>query len=150
MCIRDRRYAVVIPVINEGERIRALLQRMNQIGVPALADIVVVDGGSTDGSLEEQFLAAQQVSTLLTKTGPGKLSAQLRCAYAYCLERHYLGIVTIDGNNKDDPAPIADFVHALEGGIDFVQASRFISGGVAANTPLSLSLIHISEPTRPY
>lgn len=130
-------YCVVIPVINEGNRIRNLLQRMQQINVAGIADIIIVDGGSNDGSLELEALKSLDVSGLLLKTAPGKLSAQLRCAYAFALEQGYLGIVTIDGNDKDDPDPIADFIEALKNGVDFVQASRFVSGGVAENTPKS-------------
>ncbi|MDQ7311418.1 glycosyltransferase family 2 protein [Stenotrophomonas sp. Sm10] len=143
---KHRNHAVVIPVINEGERIRSLLMRMKEVGIADIADIIIVDGGSTDGSLAESFLKQHDVSALLVKTGPGKLSAQLRCAYDFCLDAGYTGIVTIDGNNKDDPAPIPAFIEALERGVDFVQASRFISGGFAENTPLSryiaIRLIH--------
>ena len=78
---------------------------------------------------------AQGVRGLLVKTGPGKLSAQLRCAYAFALDQGYAGIVTIDGNNKDDPAAIPQFIDALQNGLDFVQASRYIPGGVGENTP---------------
>ena len=130
-------YCVVIPVINEGRRIADLLDRMNEERTAALADIIIVDGGSTDGSLDPAMLRRHHVRTLITKTGPGKLSAQLRCGYAYSLQEGYSGIVTIDGNNKDDPAPIASFIESLRAGTDFVQASRFVPGGVAENTPLS-------------
>jgi len=132
-----RPYAVVIPVINEGTRIQDLLARMAALKIADIADIIIVDGGSTDGSLHETILQGADVTALLVKSGPGKLSAQLRCAYAYCLEAGYEGIVTIDGNNKDDPAPIATFIQHLSQGVDFVQASRFIPGGVAENTPVS-------------
>lgn len=128
-------WCVVIPVINEGERISALLERMTVLGIGNLADILIVDGGSTDGSLNTAALQAQAVRGLLAKTGPGKLSAQLRCAYAFALEQGYTGIVTIDGNNKDDPAAIPPFIHALQDGVDFVQGSRYIPGGVGENTP---------------
>ena len=80
------------------------------------------------------------------KAGPGKLSAQLRCAYAFALDQGYHGIVTIDGNDKDDPDPILDFIEALRQGVDFVQASRFVTGGRAENTPLirdlAIRMIH--------
>lgn len=137
--IKERRhpYAVVVPVINEGERIQSLLCRMQEIGIDSIADVIIVDGGSTDGSLESSALEKAQVTALVVKRGPGKLSAQLRCAYAFCLQQGYEGIVTIDGNNKDDPAPISSFIDALKMGADFVQASRFIEGGFAENTPLS-------------
>ncbi len=143
---KQHRHCVVIPVINEGERIRSLLGRMAALRIEGLADIIIVDGGSTDGSLEPTVLQQVGVRGLLVKTGPGKLSAQLRCAYAYALDQGYEGIVTIDGNDKDDPGAIPRFIAALEQGVDFVQASRFIAGGVAENTPasrnLAIRLIH--------
>ncbi len=130
-------YCVVIPVINEGERIRSLLKRMEAERISSIADIIIVDGGSTDGSLELDSLQQVGVRGLVVKKGSGKLSAQLRCAYAFALDQGYEGIVTIDGNDKDDPKAIPRFIEAVEGGIDFVQASRFLPGGVAVNTPKS-------------
>lgn len=134
---RQHPWCVVIPVINEGERIRSLILRMAALDIPGIADIVIVDGGSTDGSLATDWLQAQGVRALLLKTGPGKLSAQLRCAYAFVLDQGYEGVVTIDGNDKDDPATLPDFIEALRQGVDFAQASRFVPGGVAENTPRS-------------
>lgn len=110
---------------------------MAALGVDRIADIILVDGGSTDGSLVPDSLQASGVRGLLLKTGPGKLSAQLRCAYAFALDQGYEGIVTIDGNNKDDPEAIPRFIQALSEGVDFVQASRFLPGGSAENTPTS-------------
>ncbi len=134
---RQHPYCVVIPVINEGTRITSLLGHMATLNIASLADIIIVDGGSTDGSLALDGLPGQGVCGLLVKTGPGKLSAQLRCAYAFVLDQGYQGIVTIDGNDKDDPAAIPRFITALAQGVDFVQASRFVPGGQAENTPLS-------------
>lgn len=143
---RKHSYCVVIPVINEGARIQSLLERMKTAGIEGQADIIIVDGGSTDGSLALDRLQEKGVAGLLLKTAVGKLSAQLRCAYAFALEQGYQGIVTIDGNDKDDPQAIPQFIQALESGVDFVQASRYVSGGVAENTPasrdLAIRLIH--------
>lgn len=113
---------------------------MAALNIDGLADIIIVDGGSKDGSLELSFLKQMGVRDLLLKTGPGKLSAQLRCAYAYALDQGYEGIVTIDGNDKDDPEAIPRFIDMLARGFDFVQASRFVKGGVAENTPASRDL----------
>jgi glycosyltransferase involved in cell wall biosynthesis len=134
---RNHAHCVIIPVINEGKRIVSLLARMAALGIDQLADIIIVDGGSNDGSLAQERLINMGVRGLLLKTSPGKLSAQLRCAYAFALDEGYEGIVTIDGNDKDDPAAIPRFIQALEQGVDFVQASRFVAGGVAENTPKS-------------
>lgn len=119
---------------------------MDQNKISNIADIVIIDGGSTDGSLVIDEIKQLNVSGLLVKTGSGKLSAQLRCAYAFALEQGYKGVVTIDGNDKDDPEVIPEFITALRNGVDFVQGSRFIRGGVAENTPksrdLAIRLIH--------
>ena len=143
---RRSEHCVVIPVINEGERIRHLLARMTALDLFTRLDVVIVDGGSTDGSLDAAELSANGLRALLVKKGPGKLSAQLRCGYAFALEEGYEGIVTIDGNDKDDPAAIPAFVEALRQGVDFVQASRFLPGGIAENTPalrnLAIRLVH--------
>jgi glycosyltransferase involved in cell wall biosynthesis len=132
---RARQYCIAIFVINEGEKIRAQLTRMQPL--TALADVVIADGGSTDGSLAADFLAERGVRTLLVKTGAGKLGAQMRMAFAYALRAGYEGVITIDGNNKDDPSAIPAFIAALDDGADHVQGSRFIPGGVAIRTPLS-------------
>lgn len=134
---RQYQWCLVIPVINEGHRIKKLLERMSKLNIQNLADIIIVDGGSTDRSLAPELLEVNGVRGLLLKTATGKLSAQLRCAYAFALDEGYKGIVTIDGNDKDDPIAIPQFIDALKRGVDFVQASRFISGGVAENTPKS-------------
>lgn len=134
------RYCIVIPVINEGDRIGLQLKEMFDAGHPSLADIIIADGGSTDGSLAADMLSAYGVSVLLTKKGPGKLSAQLRMAYAFALGRGYEGVITIDGNGKDSVDSIPLFIAALERGVDYAQASRFIPGGRAVNTPRSREL----------
>ncbi len=145
---KQRSYCVVIPVINEGERIKNLLKRMEEKKISSIADIIIIDGGSVDGSLEIAELQQVGVRGLIIKKGPGKLSAQLRCAYAYALDQGYEGVVTIDGNDKDDPEAIPRFIRELENGVDFVQASRFLPGGRAVNTPKSrdLAIRYIHAP----
>jgi glycosyltransferase involved in cell wall biosynthesis len=137
---------VVIPVLNEGDRIQSLLRRMHALGIHNRADILIADGGSTDGSLAAPFLRSVGVRSLIVKRGPGKLGAQLRCAYAFALREGYEQIITIDGNDKDDPDAIPAFIADLKAGHDFVQASRFLPGGVAENTPMSrwlaIRLVH--------
>ena len=135
---KNRRHALVIPVINEGERVRAQLMRIKEADLPV--DVIVADGGSTDGSLDPEFIKTAGVRTILTKTGPGKLSAQLRMAYAWCLREGYQGIVTIDGNGKDGVEAVAGMVAKLEEGCDYIQGSRYLPGGTAGNTPLERTL----------
>jgi dolichol-phosphate mannosyltransferase len=141
---KKNKYCVCVFVINEGEKVQKQLEKMKTY--TSDIDVIVADGGSTDGSLEPDFLKKQKVRTLLTKKGPGKLSAQMRMAFAYALHEGYEGIVVVDGNGKDDITAIPQFVKLLGEGYDHIQGSRFIPGGKAINTPLSreigLHLIH--------
>src|SRR5712691_7381595 len=141
---RRTRYAVCIFVINEGERIRAQLSRIASFADEV--DLLIADGGSSDGSLEEDFLRTSRVRCLLTKTGPGRLSAQMRMAFAHCLREGYEGVVVMDGNNKDDPSAIPLFLEKLAAEYDHIQGSRYIPGGKAINTPFlrhwGVSLLH--------
>jgi dolichol-phosphate mannosyltransferase len=130
---KRHRYAVCIFVINEGERIRSQLREMRPLS--AIVDILIADGGSTDGSLDEAFLMQQEVRTLLVKAGPGKLSAQMRMGLAYAMREGYDGVVVVDGNGKDDTSAVPAFAKALENGYDHVQGSRYIIGGRGVNTP---------------
>lgn len=133
------RHCVLIPVINEGERIVRQLRGMHEarLGI----DIIVVDGGSTDDSMAPRRLRDELgVHTLLLKTGPGKLSAQLRIGMAWALAAGYSGVVTLDGNGKDDFNAIPDFIARLDAGFDQVQGSRYLPGGTAENTPLDREL----------
>lgn len=139
-------YVVLIPIINEGERIHKELRRAKKNRVSDYADIVICDGGSTDGCTDEKILKELGVNTLLIKRGPGKQGAQLRMGFWWSMQRGYKGIVTIDGNNKDSIEDVSKFIEKLKEGYDFVQGSRFVKGGRAVNTPIirlvSVKLIH--------
>ena len=129
--VKKSRYCVLIPVINEGERILQELKRARHYNVMSCADVVLCDGGSTDGSMEQKKLLKLGVNTLLIKRDEGRQGAQLRM---------------IDVNNKDSIEDIPRFIEKLDDGYDFIQGSRFLKGGHAINTPLirliSVRLIH--------
>ena len=135
---KRRRYCVAVFVINEGERIRAQLRAMAPLADQI--DIVVADGGSTDGSLALDTLGELRLRALLIKRGPGKLSAQMRMAIAFALDEGYDGLVVIDGNGKDDVNAIPAFLALLDAGYDHIQGSRYIPGGHGINTPPSRTL----------
>jgi dolichol-phosphate mannosyltransferase len=135
---RRHPYAVAVFCLNENGRVRSQLARMAPLA--DAIDILVADGGSNDGSVESESLAAARVRALLVKRGPGRLSAQMRMAFAFALDEGYEGLVVIDGNGKDDVAAIPRFVALLREGYDHVQGSRYIAGGRGVNTPLSRSI----------
>lgn len=140
----SNKYAFMTFVINEGERIRNQLLEMAKYS--NVVDIIIADGGSTDGSLDPEYLNMCDVTALLTKKGKGKLSAQMRMGFDYALNIGYEGIIVVDGNNKDDVSGVTGFIKALNEGYDHIQGSRYIPGGRAINTPFlrhwGLKLLH--------
>lgn len=141
-----RDYVVLIPIINEGSRIHRELSRAMKAGISEWADIVICDGGSTDGCTDEATLRGLDVNTLLVKQDTGKQGAQLRMGFWWAMERGYRGVITIDGNDKDSIEDIPRFIEKLESGYDLIQGSRFVKGGKAIHTPpvrwLSVRLLH--------
>lgn len=131
---RSSRWCLLVFAIDEGERIRSQVRALRNY--TGLVDVVIADGGSTDGSLVEGELASAGLRALLTKRGAGRLSAQMRMAFHWAMAEKYDGVIVMDGNAKDDPSAIRDFVEALENGYDHIQGSRYISGGRGVNTPL--------------
>lgn len=143
---KTKDYVVLIPIINEGERIIKELKRAYKYQIADHADLVICDGGSTDGCTEEKRLRQLRVNTLLVKQDAGKQGAQLRMGIWWALQRGYKGIITIDGNNKDSIEDVPRFIEKLKEGYDLIQGSRFVKGGKAINTPfirtLSVKFIH--------
>lgn len=140
------KYCVLIPIINEEKHIFQELARIKKCGVHNACDIIICDGGSTDCGADPGALRKHGVAVLLTKTGPGRQSAQLRMGLWWALEQDYEGFITVDGNNKDSVEDIPRFIEMLEKGYDFVQGSRYLPGGQAINTPklrhFAIKLIH--------
>ena len=143
---KTKAYVVLIPIINEGTRIIEELTRAYNNNIHEYADIVICDGGSTDGCTEETRLQELRVNTLLVKKDTGKQGAQLRMGIYWAIERGYEGVITVDGNNKDSIEDVPRFIEKLKEGYDLIQGSRFIKGGKAINTPfirnISVRLIH--------
>lgn len=130
---RQSRYAMIIPIWNEGQTIVDQLQRMRDARIQA--DTVLCDGGSTDGSTEKERLELLGVRSLLVTDQIG-LGTALRLGIGYALDEGYDGVIMIDGNGKDGVEAIPEFEACLSNGYDFVQGSRFMVGGKNRNTPL--------------
>ena len=142
---RASRFAVIVFALNEGNRLVGQIGRMRD--VLQSADLLIADGGSTDGSIDRaRQIDADAIRAVLVNRGPRGLGVQMRMAFDFVRREGYAGVVVIDGNGKDDVRSIPAFVDALERGYDHVQGSRFIPGGQAINTPtsrlLGLRLVH--------
>ena len=118
------RVSVVIPTLNEADNLRHVFERMPT----EVFEIILVDGNSTDGTVE----AARQLwpdVKVITQPGKGKGNA-LTCGF-WAASGDV--IVMLDADGSTDPAEIPRFVAALLSGADFAKGSRFIAGGGSAD-----------------
>jgi glycosyltransferase involved in cell wall biosynthesis len=118
--------SVVIPVYNEAATLRELIARVRQ--TPLVVQIVAVDDGSSDGSLEilEELADAGDMRLLRHARNAGK-GAALRSGFA-----HATGDIVViqDADLEYDPAEYPRLVQPIVDGVaDVVYGSRFIAHG---------------------
>ncbi len=95
--------SIIIPAHNEEENIRPLCERIKSAMDGAVYEIVLVDDGSTDNTLEEmKGCAAPEITTLALGRRMGK------CAAIYNGLRNSSGgmIALIDADMQNDPSDI--------------------------------------------
>lgn len=134
---KNNEYCLCIPIYNEGERICKELQKANDVNLTKVVDIVLLDGGSTDGTTDKKVLDKYNVNTIIEMEDKGvyKQSEALKAGFDFSIKRKYLGVITVDGNNKDSIEKVPDFIKKLEEGYDYIQGSRYLTGGKEVNTP---------------
>ncbi|MCH5643940.1 glycosyltransferase family 2 protein [Gordonia sp. ABSL49_1] len=120
MRLPHRDVSVIVPTRNEAKNLPYVAKRMPD----GIAEIIVVDGGSTDGTLD----VARSLwphARLIQQTRKGKGNA-LACGFAAAKGEI---IVMIDADGSTDAAEIPMFVQALCDGADFAKGSRFTYRG---------------------
>jgi glycosyltransferase involved in cell wall biosynthesis len=124
---RDPRISIVVPALNEAQNLREVLPAL-----PDVHEVILVDGGSVDGTVEAAREVRPGVVTL-TQMRRGKGNA-LAAGFARVTGDV---VVMFDADGSADPTEIPAFVRALLDGADFAKGSRFRPGGGSADiTPL--------------
>ena len=145
---KKNNYCICIPVINEGKRLNEELENAIKGKIDKNVDVIIIDSGSTDGSTSIENLKKYKVNTLIEMEEKRKYtqSKALKAGFYFAIKRGYKGIITVDGNNKDDIKEVYKFIKKLDEGYDYIQGSRYIYGGQAINTPkvreFSIKYIH--------
>ena len=121
---KGRRILLVTCAYNEVPKIGEVVRRVNW---DVVDEFIVMDDGSTDGTAEMAREGGATVISLGECLGVGYA---LRLGYEECKKRECDVIVTIAGNNKDDPDEIPRLLDPIcDEDYDFVMGSRFLAGG---------------------
>ena len=135
---KRNKYALLIPVIDEGERFISQMNKMKEGNIFNICDVFICDGGSSDGSTNIDFIKDYGCRALIINISNEKgQGIQLKQGFFEAMKDGYDGAIMVDGNNKDnvhESLPL--FLEKLEEGYDVVQATRFSLGGYHKNTPL--------------
>ena len=117
--------AVVVPALNERENLELLLPSLlavtERLGL--VAEIIVVDGGSVDGSRQAAEQLSARVVTQQQRGYGGALLAGFAAARAPF-------VVTMDADLSHQPVFLEDFWR-LRSDAELLIASRYVPGGSA-------------------
>ena len=136
--------SIIVPVYNEADTVKQVIDRLLQIPLPAAREIIVVNDGSTDGTTEvlDSIVPVDGVLSIVHAVANGGKGSALRTG----LSRARGTIVAIqDADLELDPVQLGSLVQPiLEGQADVVYGSRFLEGkppgpwvSVAANRSLT-------------
>jgi glycosyltransferase involved in cell wall biosynthesis len=120
--------SLIIPTLNEAQNLAHVLPTL-----PDMVDeLVIVDGGSTDGTLEV-IRQLRPDAKIIEEPRRGKGIA-LQVGFAAAAGDI---LVIMDADGSMDPLDIPTFVAALNAGADVAKGSRFVQGGGSSDlTPV--------------
>jgi glycosyltransferase involved in cell wall biosynthesis len=130
----NQRILVFIPVYNCERQIpRVLAQFENPAIAQHISEILVLDNGSKDGTIEAARLAAQRLQTLPVKVARNRdnygLGGSHKSAFGYATEREFTHVVVLHG---DDQGDIRDLLPVISSQLhwqnDCCLGSRFMRG----------------------
>jgi dolichol-phosphate mannosyltransferase len=129
---KDSKTLVIIPVYNEENRIKTVLERFREVEVEK---VLVVDDGSTDSTPDVFKSFDVTVIRHWEKQGVGSC---IRDGIDLARKDGYPLVAVMAGNGKDDPREIPRLLKPiLEDNYDYIQGSRYLEGGTAGNLPFA-------------
>lgn len=129
---RTKDLLIIIPAYNEENCIGGFLERLETPEIKSIADILVIDDGSSDRT--DTVIMAKAVASVRHVYHMG-YGAALMTGYKYAIRHNYKYVIQIDADGQHDPCNILTLYRKLqeqdENGRspDIVLGSRFLEGG---------------------
>lgn len=133
--------SIIVPTLNEAENIdRTLFEIVENVRERFNFEIIVTDGGSTDGTCEKVTRwASRHPVRLVRNQGPAGLAEDVLSAAA---KARYSILVVLDADGSHPASAIPELVYPLSSGrFDMAIGSRYIEGGLTIGWPLHRRLL---------
>lgn len=136
----DKEVLIIIPAYNERGNIEKLISRLRCPEITQIADILVMNDASTDGTNRAINKKSVAVVTHVFNLGYG---SGLQLGYKYAIRRGYKYVIQMDADGQHDPSNVLRIYQALNTtdasgkSPDIVLGSRFMEG----STPYQMSWI---------
>ncbi len=123
---------LIIPAYNEEKNIGAVLQNLEDQGITAQMDVLIIDDGSKDNTAQ---IAAKYDATVLSQIFNLGYGAALQTGYKYAVAHGYAYLLQMDADGQHDLRSLDRLLQRLrpespEGARvpDIVIGSRFLEG----------------------
>ena len=119
---------VIFPTLNEFENIPLVIDRLKKV---IKSDILFVDDGSTDGTVEliQNLVKMNSHISAIYREKKLGLGSAYREAYAYALTQDYEYLIQCDADGSHEIEKIPTMLAAANNGAELVIGSRYVKGG---------------------
>jgi dolichol-phosphate mannosyltransferase len=135
----EEKVSVIIPTYNEKENIAPLLSRVDKALTGYNYEILIVDDGSKDGTIEaaSELASRYLVKVIVRRNERGLATAVVRGLKS--ASGQIIGVM--DADLQHPPEVLPKLIKAIQDGADMAIASRYIPGGGCPNWGLSRRVI---------
>ncbi len=137
---REKEVLIIIPAYNERGNIQRLLRQLRTPEIAEIADVLVMNDASTDGT---NWAINKENVTVVTHVFNLGYGSGLQLGYKYAIRRGYKYVIQMDADGQHDPSNVRIIYERLrtadESGRcpDIVLGSRFVEG----SAPYKMSFI---------
>lgn len=130
---------IIIPAYNEEKNIIRVFEQLEQLDIPSIADILVVDDASEDRT---GAIVREKQYDLLTHIYNLGYGSALQSGYKYAVRKNYEYVIQMDADGQHDACNIPAIYRELRGKdgdaekADIVLGSRFMEG--SSDFPVSV------------